>query len=627
MLEKKIYVLISPDAMQATLQCSAQAGELINLTEQDLQNALLAAGVQLPVRPETLKETLRAAKAGQNISGTVLVEGLAPRPAKPGIFIPAGNLSLPVFPGDCIGHLEAAVPAKDGFNVLGEAVPAPLSASLENMHTVKCADSKMLFQDDNKIFALRYGLVLVENNLVQLRPLLSFSEDLMSLYATLYNRNFQGNPITLKQLGQALVALKIKVKPDVTFLQKKLEEANRSNEPLVDVLICKGLAPEKGKDGWLEVFLLQDEKKAGAIDESGNIDYRERGEIKTANEGDVIAIVHPPEKGTPGRDLLGNTLPGEDGDPARVILKENVKFSQDGGKIIALCGGLVLYDAPEIRISEIYVLNGDVDLHSGHLAIERGSALIQGSVLAGFNVSCPGTILVRKTVEAANLTSGADIEISRGIVMDGHAVISALGNISAAFAINAHIRAGKNVYIANEASKCNIVAKECVIVSGGNGKIQGGTIRAGREIQANTIGTSLHIPTNIHLGLEESVLSEEAKERTLLEETLQFLNHKLEHKNDAEAMAGTPKERQPAMVQLLEMRKYLQERINELAKIINSLTNPSATQKGYVLKVTGTIYPGTTVYCENVQLPIHSPLSACKILFDPFARQLRVVPL
>ena len=425
MLEKKIYVLISPDAMQATLQCSAPAGELINLTDQDLQNALLAAGVQLPVRPETLKETLRAAKAGQNISGTVLVEGLAPRPAKPGIFIPAGNLSLPVFPGDCIGHLEAAVPAKDGFNVLGEAVPAPLSASLENMHTVKCADSKMLFQDDNKIFALRYGLVLVENNLVQLRPLLSFSEDLMSLYATLYNRNFQGNPITLKQLGQALVALKIKVKPDVTFLQKKLEEANRSNEPLVDVLICKGLAPEKGKDGWLEVFLLQDEKKAGAIDESGNIDYRERGEIKTANEGDVIAIVHPPEKGTPGRDLLGNTLPGEDGDPARVILKENVKFSQDGGKIIALCGGLVLYDAPEIRISEIYVLNGDVDLHSGHLTIERGSALIQGSVLAGFNVSCPGTILVRKTVEAANLTSGADIEISRGIVMDGHAVISA----------------------------------------------------------------------------------------------------------------------------------------------------------------------------------------------------------
>lgn len=627
MSETKIHILISPDAMQAMLHCSAQAGDLINLTEQDLQHALLAAGVQLPARPETLKETLRAAKAGQNISGTVLVEGIAPRSAKPGIFIPAGNLGLPVFPGDCVGHLEPAVPAKDGFNVLGGAVPAPPSTLLENMRSVKCADSKMLFQDGNKIFALRYGLILVEDNLVHLKPLLSFSEDLMSLYGTLYGRNFQGNPITLKHLGQALVALKIKVKPDVNFLQKKLEEASRSNTPLTEVLVCKGIAPEKGKDGWLEVLLLQDEKKAGTIDESGNIDYRERGEIKTANEGDVIAIVHPPEKGTPGRDLLGNTLPGEDGDPARVILKENVKFSEDGKKIIAVCGGLVLYDAPEIRISEIYVLNGDVDLHSGNLALERGSALIQGSVLAGFNVTCPGSILVGKTVEAANLTSGADIKIERGIVMDGHATISALGDISADFAINAHIRSGKNVYITKEASKCNIVAKECVILTGGNGKIQGGTIRAGRGIEANTIGTSLHIPTSIYLGLEDSVLSEDVKERTLLEDTLHFLNNKLEHKSDANALAATPKERQPAMVQLLEMRKYLQERINELTKTINNLTSPNATQRGYTLKVNGTIYPGTTVYCENVQLPIHSPLSACKILFDPFTRQLKVLPL
>ena len=153
--------------------------------------------------------------------------------------------------------------------------------------------------------------------------------------------------------------------------------------------------------------------------------------------------------------------------------------------------------------------------------------------LAGFSVTSPGNIVVNDVVESAILDAGGDIEIKGGILMDKGGKITSKGGVSALFAKNATIQAQGDVNIAHEINNCIVFAGRKVLATRGRGKIIGSTIRCGKGLEANELGSSLGIETNIFLGIERKSLEKELTKKKELQAVL--------HKIYAVLGTGSPK--------------------------------------------------------------------------------------
>lgn len=623
MTKNKPKILIGENAMEAVLQLPL--GLATDLTEENLKEALYNANIRIPLPDGLLAELVSSHNAGKKISGTIIAKGQAATSAAPGELAASGDLNFPVFPGDEFGVIKPPASARNGINVFGEMLLPP--PAKQKVKSLRPSSSGAVALTNNKLIAMLYGLVYIENDEINIRPLLRLSKDLMALSATIYPKDFLNRKISLKKMVSAVNTMGLRGRPSMIMLEEGIEKAQKTNKVVEDLVICHGLKPIRGEDGWLELLVEQKQKqKAGAVDASGNIDYKQRGTIKTVRKNEVLAILHPPSKGRPGRNLLGNTIPGEDGNPCFVKLGENVAFA-DKNNIIATTGGLLIANNNEISVSEVYVIKGDVGLRTGHIALDKGSIMIQGSVLSGFHVTCPGNIYISGTVEDAILIAGGNIDINGGIVMNNNGLVRAFGSVSALFAVGTNIHAGENVHITNEINKSTIIAEDSIIVTTGKGKVVGGTLHCGKTIKANLLGSELGAPTELRLGIDETFLKEYQKEHSRLTQSLDFIKEKIGLGSDEQILERYAEEKTPTVQHILTIRTQLSNRVNELAKNILRLEEHINKPNYCSLEVTKTIFPGITVYCQESVLPIRSPLMRSKITYDPNKRGFQITSL
>ncbi|MEK4126611.1 flagellar assembly protein A [Anoxybacillus sp. FSL W8-0382] len=108
------------------------------------------------------------------------------------------------------------------------------------------------------------------------------------------------------------------------------------SEKKVSTTIAKGVEPIEGTDGWVEVKVGEGKRKP-KVREDGTVDYREMETIATVGEGDLIAIVHPPQPGKPGLKVTNEVIPVREVHPVMVKLGKGV--TMDENRILATTGG------------------------------------------------------------------------------------------------------------------------------------------------------------------------------------------------------------------------------------------------------------------------------------------------
>jgi uncharacterized protein (DUF342 family) len=198
--------------------------------------------------------------------------------------------------------------------------------------------------------------------------------------------------------------------------------------------IAKGIAPQKGKDGWLEI-LVDTEKRLHGPNKWGDgaLDDRVIQSIANVNAGQVIAVIHPPQPGKPGVTVTGETVPPEPAQELEVKLGKGVDFIEKGSKIVALSAGRPKFEYHG-RVTEISIIpkllhTADVNVHSGHIRY-KGDVEIQGNVDEGMLVDAIEDVLVHGNVNRANIQAGNRIFVNKNV-------------------INSHLTAGKrNPFIA-----------------------------------------------------------------------------------------------------------------------------------------------------------------------------------
>lgn len=618
-----ITISLSSDAMAATLVTSGGLGG--GLSREMLEEAAAAAGLAQPIAPQIVDELLADHKKGLAVSGRIVARGTPPLPPGSPRLVFAGDQNFPVFPGDAFAHLEPGGPGRPGRNLLGESVAPGQDPSGV---TPTALPEKGVTRVGDQFLALRHGLVEVDSDrFLSVKEIFHLSPSQMELKGTVFAQDFFGQPVTEARVRQAFLAMGVTLPPCVLFLERALAEAKRSSHPQEGVLLACGLNPRPGHDGHLDMHVRDKRAKAGITDAHGRIDYRQRGRLPTVAKDALIATYIDPTPGHPGRTLSNAYIPTLPGREKHVRAGANVRLSEDKHSFYAQADGLLILQESSLSVSEVYYVNGDVDMRTGHVEMERGSIHVRGSVIAGFRLTCPGSIVVEGTVEDSRLTAGGDIEIAGGLVMGGKGLVQAGGNVICLFASKARIDAEGDISVVNELINCQAQADGHVMVAGGNSKIIGGTVQAGESISALEIGTVLGTRTIIHLGLDEGFIYKKNQEASRLRYTLRDLEAKLGPGSSAAILERFPPEEAEHTLRLIHTRNVLAVLLQRLEERIARCEAKIARNDSCVLKVLGAIHPGTVLHCQGKNMTVRSPLEFSQITFDPRRKQFRVTQL
>lgn len=265
------------------------------------------------------------------------------------------------------------------------------------------------------------------------------------------------------------------------------------------IVVAEGKQPRHGHDAKIEYFFNINPSLKPKHNEDGSVDYHALNTICAVEKGDKLATLHPVDEGEPGMDVFGKALPPRPVKNKVLEYGRNISISEDGLHLFSDVTGHVSLTGGKVFVSDVYEVQADVDTSTGDINY-AGSVHIHGSVRGGFVVTSRGDIVVDGSVEDAMLQAGGDIIVQCGIQGMQRGLLEAKGNVITKYIENAKVFAGGYVETGSIIYS-EVSAGEDVIVAEKKGFINGGVIRAGGKVEANSIGSSMGAHTVIEVGM------------------------------------------------------------------------------------------------------------------------------
>lgn len=279
--------------------------------------------------------------------------------------------------------------------------------------------------------------------------------------------------------------------------------------------IARGRAPVHGADGYFERLVPEMRARVPRIKASGQIDYRDLGEIQVVHAGDPLMLRHRASAGTPGATVLGTPIPARPGKEVMYAPQlTGVAPSPDNPDLLqATQTGQPVVVKNGVIVEPVFTLPA-VNMASGNIHFD-GSVVIRGDVSAGMSVKASGDIEVGGVVENAQLEAGGSIIIKGGALGSIDPKNSNLYTLrcghdfQAAYAQKVRIEAGHAILIDDMAMQCELTAGHHIRVGKGKrGHIIGGRAEAMLSITARVLGAPNRIATHCHIGVSPALQKE-----------------------------------------------------------------------------------------------------------------------
>ena len=296
-------------------------------------------------------------------------------------------------------------------------------------------------------------------------------------------------------------------------------EKRRMNEK---ILIAEGIPAKKGKDGWFGFFVRLDLPRIPAPLPDGGVDYVNIEAFEMVDKGEKLAVYHPAEKGTNGKNIYGKIIHAEKGMEKKPLRGTGFMIAPDGVTYISKLNGKFEYINGRMIISNMLVVHEDVTSVTGKLEVD-GSVYVVGSIYSGGYIKATGDIIIEHNVETARLIAGGNVMIKKGSCSKHDCFIEAGGEVSGKFFEAANINARGNVK-ANYIMNSNINTMGRVIVSGSKGVLLGGRICAVKGVDTFNLGNSSHLKTILEVGRNELYEKEQAEYAEKREQLLNELS-------------------------------------------------------------------------------------------------------
>lgn len=266
-----------------------------------------------------------------------------------------------------------------------------------------------------------------------------------------------------------------------------------------DIVLAKGTEPRQGTDAWIEYFFNTDLSAKPARNEDGSVDFFRLNTINHCKEGDLLARLHPEDRGEYGCNVQGERIKPRDVKHLYLKFGRNITQSEDKLEIHSDINGHVMLTEGKVFVSDVYEVE-NVGTATGNIT-SQGSVVVNGNVQAGFSIQAEGNVEVKGVVEGASITAGGDIIIARGMNGMGKGILKAGGKIITKFVENATVDAGAYVE-ADCILHSKVSAKTEITVDGKKGFIAGGSVRATQRISCKTLGSEMGADTVVEVGID-----------------------------------------------------------------------------------------------------------------------------
>ncbi len=283
----------------------------------------------------------------------------------------------------------------------------------------------------------------------------------------------------------------------------------KEGESIYRVVAAQGIPSKPSQDGSVRFLFPVGSEFDFSKDESGRVDYKDRGKILSVLPGEELAYLEPPVEGEPGRDVYGK--PVSVPKPKKVSLIAGKGVETDDGRIFrASVQGQPILMGNELSVREVYVISGDVDMSTGNVDFS-GTVVVNGTVREGFSVRCDGDVEIKGAVESGTVVAAGNGHLSA--VIGDKSYVEIGGDLSVRFIQGGEVVAGKDIEVGAYVLHSRVMSGGDIKVEGKKGVI-GGHLTALKRIDLSSAGaimgtvTILEAGTSYYLKRELSELEE-----------------------------------------------------------------------------------------------------------------------
>lgn len=294
------------------------------------------------------------------------------------------------------------------------------------------------------------------------------------------------------------------------ILVKYLENKNIPFEPTY--LVAEGKQSKHGYNA--EALIKSDEKDDdfNVEEHHGRVDYKnlKKNKLGVVKKDSIIAHYIPNTKGEDGFSVTGEILKAEDGKELKITVSENVVRRDNN--FYTIIDGLLEYNFDGenvvIKVSNVYVVNGNVDFKTGNIEFP-GSMIVSGEIMSGFSVVSGENVIAK--VISGDVKANGNIIVKEGII--GSSIgkknkIRSGGFIEANFIQYADVTSALDVRVKTMIRDSHIITDGKIVVDGHPGSIFGGVFYATKGLEANSIGSPSFSKTKIVVGASAKLISD-----------------------------------------------------------------------------------------------------------------------
>lgn len=440
------------------------------------------------------------------------------------------------------------------------------------------------------------------------------TDDRMMAIIRFYPPSMNGKYMTEKEIYNELSRV------NVTYgISAKVIKAYTMGQQFCrDIPIAKGKPVVQGTDAQIIYKFETAPTAKPKLLEDGSVDFHELNLFTSVKQGDLLAELIPEVQGTEGIDVYGNPIPPVKVKPGVLKHGRNIRMSEDKTKIYSEVDGDVKLEVDTVFVSNTYIVPADVDTSTGDIHY-NGNVYVTGNVRSGFSIDATGDIEVNGVVEGARLVSGGNIVLKRGVQGMSKGYLEAKNDIVTKFIESATMKAGGTINTGSSLHS-DLIAGDKVIVSGRKGFLIGGTISAGKRIEASVFGNKMNTATTLKVGVEPEVLERYKELTTLIKEHQDEL---LQHKQVLETL----KKKMADGFKLLPNQMVMAKQSGEALKTVGDLLEKESAEymmlkkeieenTGGKVVVNHTVFPGVCICISNRIHHVKDIRSRCQFRAD-----------
>lgn len=408
--------------------------------------------------------------------------------------------------------------------------------------------------------------------------------------------------------------------------------AVRQGKSCSNLLLARGTLPFPGADGYVDFAPgVYRESPDFSEAEDGSVDFRRLNVHGNVRPGQLIGTLCPATPGTDGKGVRGEVVPAAAGEPLALVVGEGARGPDARGQIHAEREGRVVFDGKMLEVSEIQLVEGDLDLETGHIDF-IGFVEVRGDVPDGFQIKARRGVKITGIVGACLIESEGDVEL-RGMAGKGEGKILCRGNLTAHFLNDVEVECAGHVLVQNEIR--NSLIKCLGLVSLPKGMITGGDCIALGGIEANKVGAPSGLRTELETGIDYRVREKLCETRDELHEVntelseinsiLGSLKGRLE---SGLPLSGGEKARIAELAGKLDDRETQRQQLLNQIERLQGQDNKQANGK---VNIKSLLFEGVIVAIgkarETIKAERHGPLSLIENSLDHQLRFLPMTPL